>query len=435
MDSENQLSEDEVVRQCIEAATKTLPPKIAVSFLYVEEKNGSLVAKETTKELYPIESIEVLKKYVDEYQNKYRAVNNSTSLIPPALEIDSCVLDGLPLQRINTSYVFNNSKINIDINDNAIKIAKAYKCDISANKKNIFAAFLEESLFRNEVEISYSAEINQGYTLIGIKKCLFQKGLALKHKHPIINCEINGRLELSNRGSSVFAEVSNSSASTLDIHAAIILNIQKCKIGSFIVRNSPNLVKANFEETIFKDMFFENCEFKSRNVNFREVEFEDKSSSQALGNFRSLKYACEQAGYEHGVILFHGLELETYYNLNLKGNTPTDWVEKIASLLHKFTTDYGRNITRAFGSILLIFLAMVVVNSIDPYEWSGIWSYVACSFKDSLGPLVFALHDMGKQYCNGYSYWWIKVLQFIQVVITSTLWFVAILMIRRRFKL
>jgi hypothetical protein len=58
------------------------------------------------------------------------------------------------------------------------------------------------------------------------------------------------------------------------------------------------------------DIKFKNC-----NVEFSDVKFLDTHSPKAIAGFRALNKACRDANYHHGEIFFHGLELETRFNM------------------------------------------------------------------------------------------------------------------------
>lgn len=162
---------------------------------------------------------------------------------------------------------------------------------------------------------------------------------------------------------------------------------------------------------------------------------------EPLGAFRQLKTLCEDAGYEHGVILFHGFELEAYYYLYLSGCIKlSEWPEKILSIAYRIISDYGRNLMLPFFWIAVFIMAGSLVNAelTHDFLWGLSVGYVPlkCSLRNSLGPMIFALPDNGKYFCDGVAENLAgHTLHFFQIVTTSIIWFLIVFMARRRFKL
>jgi hypothetical protein len=276
-----------------------------------------------------------------------------------------------------------------------------------------------------------------------IRMCVFEQFSALMPIR-IVNCRIDGLNINSSRDdlgnfieSSVF---NNLIAQTND------LMIRDCRIGKLTFAGSQFTKRAifegvNFEKATLVSISKNNIPlFASRNVHFENVNFNDKSSSEALGAFRALKKACEDAGYEHGVILFHSLELETFFNSQLKGRLFTkDFPEYVASHLNKVFTDYGFNTLKPLLVVIFLFIIGIVMNVSVLNTTNGvdlIKNSVTCSFRNSIGPMIFALQNSGKDLCFDYMRTsQHQVFHFIQIVLTTTLWFLLILMIRRRFKI
>jgi hypothetical protein len=235
------------------------------------------------------------------------------------------------------------------------------------------------------------------------------------------------------------------------------LEMQDC-----IIKESTNVKGCNFSEhATFSNIIFNQAptfdaktQFSSKNIEFSNCTFTQLNSGAALGAYRSLKSICQDADYEHGVILFHGLELETYRNTHLTRNKWTEWLwskpcqswkdrirlkpdkdlpEKVASLIHKHFTDYGRDTMLPFRWLFWIWLAGVLVNilsSCTPFEVD--YSPFLYSTKNSLGPLIFALpKEIRELHLCGSSVFF----AFFQIAFSSIIWFLIIFMIRRRFKI
>jgi hypothetical protein len=118
--------------------------------------------------------------------------------------------------------------------------------------------------------------------------------------------------------------------------------------------------KAIFNKVTFKnppeigDIKFKNC-----NVEFRDVEFKDKKTPEAIAGFRALNKACRDANYHHGEIFFHGLTLEGI-GKNLKYKS--DFVEKSFSFFYKYFSDFGRSVNRPLCWLVGIFFFFIVIN-------------------------------------------------------------------------
>lgn len=193
-------------------------------------------------------------------------------------------------------------------------------------------------------------------------------------------------------------------------------NISKLLLKNLTINNSPDF----YGETSLK-----NAEIECGNVNFLE-----KDVNADITAFRKLKNLCQDADYEHGAILFHGFELEAYYNTYLKKNCPKPlWPEKLGHLFHKSLADYGRDIMRPFYFLAAMFAIGLVINWFDVKADD----FILLSFKNSLGPLILALpEDTRKLHAEG---WLGHTYSFIQIALSSLIWFLIIFMIRRRFKI
>ena len=99
------------------------------------------------------------------------------------------------------------------------------------------------------------------------------------------------------------------------INGATALELSNCIIEKAIIIGEIT-DKAIFNNVTFieppeiGDIKFKNC-----NVEFSDVKFLDTHSPKAIAGFRALNKACRDANYHHGEIFFHGLELETRFNM------------------------------------------------------------------------------------------------------------------------
>lgn len=141
------------------------------------------------------------------------------------------------------------------------------------------------------------------------------------------------------------------------------LELSNCKIEKFTI-NGEITNKAIFNNVTFinppeiSDIKFKNC-----NVEFRDIDFKDKNSPQAIAGFRALNKACRDANYHHGEIFFHGLTLEGI-GKNLKYKS--DFVEKLFSKAYKIFSNFGRSLNRPLYWLIILGFIVFAIN------WIGI---------------------------------------------------------------
>lgn len=221
----------------------------------------------------------------------------------------------------------------------------------------------------------------------------------------------------------------------LEVSSALVIEesfVDKFNLSSQTRLNGPVI----FSGVTFKQTpnYAEKFTFPTRNIELTDVRFTDLNSAKALAAYRSMKKTCADADYEHGVILFHGLELETYYNTILSKIgwlqlTNPLWPEKVASKFHKWFTNYGQNMMKPFYFLTFLLGIGLVINWFDVKADD----FILLSFKNSLGPLILALpEETRKLHAEG---WLGHTYSFIQIALSSLIWFLIIFMIRRRFKI
>lgn len=168
--------------------------------------------------------------------------------------------------------------------------------------------------------------------------------------------------------------------------------------------------------------------FASRNIDFSALQFGDTTSQEAVGAFRSLTYLCQEAGYEHGAIMFHGFELEALHN-NEGFKQNTEWIHRFCGHVYRCTTNYGRSITHP-----LMILSIIMLMSALLYSWElGFWNGFLMSLKNFFGPFAFFFKD--EIHAIQPTRDILEVLSFVQIAISSIMWFLVVFMVRRRFKL
>ena len=147
------------------------------------------------------------------------------------------------------------------------------------------------------------------------------------------------------------------------IKGAEALELSNCLIKKFTINGEIT------EKAIFNNVTFTNppnigdIKFKNCNVEFRDPDFKDKKTPEAIAGFRALNKACRDANYHHGEIFFHGLTLEGRgEELKLFSK---DFVEKILFFGYKLFGDYGRSLNRA---LVLLVISGFIFFGINYYE-------------------------------------------------------------------
>jgi uncharacterized protein YjbI with pentapeptide repeats len=285
-------------------------------------------------------------------------------------------------------------------------------------------------------------------------------------------------------------DIVSSKIELLDINKNITsINLEKTAITDFIL-NGEITEKAIFNNVTFKnppeigDIKFKNC-----NVEFRDVKFLDTHSPQAIAGFRALNKACRDANYHHGEIFFHGLELETRFNMLVERSYLFKWflkntkianfikhflyflisffffiskdgIERFLLCFHKLFSDFGRSLLLPLFWLLIFAIVVCYLNFTQINSSNNITENLIdkecesakinvnelpkiskkITFKNSIGPLQLALpkqfisDDEIKCYHHKANFF-IDSLNFIHAVISYAIWFVWFFMIRARFRL
>ena len=221
----------------------------------------------------------------------------------------------------------------------------------------------------------------------------------------------------------------------------------------------------SFEKAIFNDSasfegaeFFVAPEFHNAQLHpsiyFKNCKFRDTSSKRAQSAYRTLKQFMMKNESDHEAQMFHALELESRYNTEL----PKGWqnilsspkgVETIFSFCLKQLTNYGRNLWLPFlwlfifGDLFLIFYAAsnrgdcAAIAALPIQGWAkdvceGGYTNLFYAFKNTFGPFGLAFSDSRLIIPNSVT---VKILGFVHILLSSIIWFIWILQIRRRFKL
>lgn len=200
---------------------------------------------------------------------------------------------------------------------------------------------------------------------------------------------------------------------------------------------------------------FHNAKIHS-DTSFHLTKFHDTYSSESVGDYRALKQLTQELGSEHDFMKFHALEMESRRNTALpkiKDILHPEWTQTVASWFLKAINDYGRNFWSPWFWLIISFLFFAFsyfflegigcneekiknvelwvkdyckVDNLTKYKASLVYS-----FQRLWGPLGLAF-DSG---LLSPKYFYIKLISIIQFILSSTIWFVLIVQMRRQFRL
>lgn len=251
---------------------------------------------------------------------------------------------------------------------------------INGNQTNPLPLEIEDGKFNvNKIDIK---QININFKNVEFKSTEFyiEKNEDIRHQYGSTNIPSNlsffggayKKFTLTDFGSNSFKfENCNNNFENYKNNIVILnfengakaLELFNCIIEKFTI-NGEITDKAIFNNVTFinppeiGDIKFKNC-----NVEFRNIDFKDKNSPQAIAGFRALNKACRDANYHHGEIFFHGLTLEGI-GKNLKYKS--DFVEKLFSKAYKIFSNFGRSLNRPFYRLIILGLVVFGIN------WIGI---------------------------------------------------------------
>ena len=214
----------------------------------------------------------------------------------------------------------------------------------------------------------------------------------------------------------------------------------------------------SFEKAIFNDSasfegaeFFVAPEFHNAQLHpsiyFKNCKFRDTSSKRAQSAYRTLKQFMMKNESDHEAQMFHALELESRYNTELSLFS-SNGVETISSFCLKQLTDYGKNLWLPLFWLIVFWASFcclyIAFGGLDCFSTVSIqgWIKSVCggeyteeyfyAFKNTFGPFGLLLSDSRLIIPNSVT---VKILGFVHILLSSVIWFIWILQIRRRFKL
>ena len=155
-----------------------------------------------------------------------------------------------------------------------------------------------------------------------------------------------------------------------------------------------------------------------------------------------------QKEFDHEARMFHALELESRYNTELFLFSSRG-VEKIASFCLKQLTNYGRSLWRPFVWLLIFWFVFfglyIVLGGVNCVSTTAFpiqgwredfceigYTEISYAFKNTFVPFGFVISDSKLIIPNN---GFVKALGYIHMLLSSVIWFIWILQIRRRFKL
>lgn len=424
------MTEEEWIENCNQQARNNVrAEEIETTFL---SPNASNSPTETNLRLFKSDK---LQEYLKVYCQIYRLIMEQDPLRIVIRKGFFVCKDLSELDLYRDRLEFEHCKFEISASKPISGLAcKSFtQCDIQIvrHAKSIAVDVCKNSVFRNGDSVTLLHSRGES-TECRIEDSTLEN-LTCSSKYQISGCFIKElRFDNNSAVRIVLCNIDNINFSSSDI---------EIKDTTFTVANFSNL--KNCKRIILQGVTFRKpptlpADFGTHNLQFRGLKFEDTQSDSALGAFRQLKALCEKAGYEHGAILFHGFELETYFNAHLKKCRMfhySDWPEKWLSIAHKIFSDYGRDLMRPFLWICLILLSFALINWLMWMD-GGMYAPLKCSLRNSLGPMIFALPNNGNKFCDGVAENLAgHILHFFQIVITSIIWFLVVFMARRRFKL
>lgn len=243
-----------------------------------------------------------------------------------------------------------------------------------------------------------------------------------------------------------------------DVHFSQDILFCNCELGNF---KTEALEGISFWRAKFlRGVYFEDTNFLqapaffhadlSPDESFSGARFLDVSSREAVASYRYLRQMMQKIEADHNVMMFHALELEARYNVELpKGcnifSSPRG-VETIASWSLQKLNGYGQHMWLPFIWLLYIacwFLVLYAALGGVGYYPAGdttvgwvqaageYYPNITFALRNFFGPFGLILSADEIQPNNML----VKSLGVVHFLVSSLIWFIWILQIRSRFKL
>ena len=230
-----------------------------------------------------------------------------------------------------------------------------------------------------------------------------------------------------------------------------VLNDQIISFNNTEFHNSTEFIGCGF----YCSPKFHNAKLHS-DTSFQSSKFYDTESNSAVGDYRALKQLTHGLGAEHAYMKFHALEMKSRRNIILPPLWKfwnSKWPEKFSSDFLNDVNGYGQNFWRPWLWLLILTLFFTIiyyftdgVGCIEPKKAKAdLWVQNYCdgesltqlkasgvySFQRLWGPLGLVF-DSGLLSAKDF---YTKCISIIQFILSSIIWFILILQMRRQFKL
>ena len=306
-----------------------------------------------------VDNVKLSIKTIAPSNGQYRVVK-----IPIKLNILGNNVDLFDSSFRNLDIIFHKDLSNVEANFYSCNFSGFLKVDSLKNSKSTINFVDCKSESRESkievkdcnVEIINSNFLNIDFCLDAIRQFLLR-----------INCSTIDALEVGkNQSTEIISTLPTFKFIISEIKKSLKLNqgakaldFKNCKINGFLINGEIT------EKAIFNNVTFTNppnigdIKFKNCNVEFRDPDFKDKKTPEAIAGFRALNKACRDANYHHGEIFFHGLTLEGRgEELKYK----SDFVERLLSDAYKLFSDFGRSVNRPLLWLLILGFIFFGIN-------------------------------------------------------------------------
>ena len=204
---------------------------------------------------------------------------------------------------------------------------------------------------------------------------------------------------------------------------------------------------------------FHNAKLHS-DTSFHLSNFYDQRSSSSPGDYRVLKTLMSELGADQDAVMFHALEMDSRRQTvlpKLSNLSHGEWFASVCSHFLKLFNDYGRNYWRPFAWLLgvfvffqfLYFLPLELSCNGSHYSDAEVWEKSLCkgynlhhitndlyasvvySAQRSFGPLGLIIDSGLISAKTGVT----KLFSVFQLILSSIIWYLIIVQLRRQFKL
>jgi len=359
------------------------------------------------------------------------AIINSIPSKYPKFSLKNIKIEGIYFRSINTShYIFKNVEISNELIVNNRNIQTQLYCEGVISKKFVFGGSLGLFSIDNDSKID---------------ELILEKGTAFYESR--INPEKID--DIKSKKSGFYVE--NSILTNSDFQKVVFES--PTLFSNVIFNGEINFNNCKFEKTtIFEEVIFKKSpkfhmtEFH-QDTDFSTAKFLDFQSPTAYRDYSTLKHHMMKLDADSEAHRFHAHELKSRFNTILKKRCWFD-IERFSSWFFKITSDYHQNLF-----LPLIWLLLITVIFMGIYNYNDaitcvdkVWDRNAWLSKICVNPTkrnsVYALHQTIAPFTallennpwNIQTYA-MKFMSFIHSTLSTLIFFLWILGIRKRFKL